>query len=192
MVAAGPSPAAAEVFLSKQEALNTAFPDAKRIEHRSFILSDAQAKSIEQAAQSKLESRLVTLYSGWYGDRLLGYAIIETHLVRTLPEAFMVVLSPEGAVRSVRLLAFYEPPEYRPAERWLRQFEGWNTPASDTTRGEKQAARPKIHGIAGSTLSSRAVSGGVRRSVATHRVLVLEAQPEVAGHSGDGPVGGGR
>ena len=38
--------------------------------------------------------------------RVLGYAVIDVHNVRTLPEAFMVVLSPEGEVRSLRLLAF--------------------------------------------------------------------------------------
>jgi len=188
LATAGSSPAVAEVFLSKQEALEVAFPDADRIDHQSFALSDAQANHIEQLAQSKLESRLVTLYSGWHDGELLGYALIDLHQVRTLPEAFMVVLSAEGEVRSVRMLAFYEPPEYLPPDRWLALFEGYG---SDDKASAPKAA-PKVHGIAGSTLSSRAVSGGVRRSVAIHRALVLEARPDVAGHTPGGPAGGGR
>lgn len=189
LLATGPAPAAAEVFLSKQEALASAFPEADRVDHRSFALSDAQAKHIETLAQAKLESRLVTLYSGWNEDRLVGYALIDMHQVRTLPEAFMVVLSPEGEVRSVRMLAFYEPPEYRPPDRWLRLFEGYGARGADES---STAKTPTVHGIAGSTLSSRAVTGGVRRSVAIHQTLVLEAKPELAGHTTDAPAGGGR
>ncbi|MCP5060277.1 MAG: FMN-binding protein [bacterium] len=175
-VAVGSLPAAAEVFASKQEALATAFPQADRVEHRSEVLDDAQAEQIEQLARSALESRLVTLYTAWKDDRVEGYAFIDVHTVRTQPEAFLVVLSPEGQVRSVRMLAFYEPPEYRPPNRWLEQFKARRVAWLRADR----AAGGEIHGIAGSTLSSRAVTGGVRRSLAFYQLLVSPSSAEVA------------
>jgi hypothetical protein len=164
---AGPSQA--KVFMSRAEALAWAFPEADRIEDRRFVLSDGQTAAIEQRAQAKLDSRIVTIHVGWAGDSLLGYAVIDQHNVRTLPEAFLVVLSPEGQVRRLRVLAFHEPPEYKPTDRFLAQFEG-------RERDAPLRLQRDVHGIAGATLSSQAVTGGVRRVLALHEVLVREPQ----------------
>jgi hypothetical protein len=186
---AGALPAAAEAFLSKREALELAFPDADRVEHRSFALDDEQAEQVQQLSRHPLESRLVTIHTGFVGDRVTGHAVIDVHTVRTLPEAFMVVLTPEGAVRSVRILAFHEPPEFRPPDRWLRQFE--TSGAGEPSELLRVGAR--IHGIAGSTLSARAATGGVRRSLALYEVLVRTAETPVANRerSGASPGVGG-
>lgn len=178
LLAVGATPATAEVFASKQEALAAAFPDADRIDHRSEILDDAEAEWVEQLARSVLESRLVTLYTAWKDGRVQGYAFIEVHTVRTMPEAFLVVLTPEGRVRSVRMLAFYEPPEYRPPDRWLALFEALD---ADRLQPAKKIGG-EIHGIAGSTLTARAVSGGIRRSLAFYQLLVSSGRSGIAAH----------
>jgi hypothetical protein len=87
------------------------------------------------------------------------------HTVRTLPEAFLVVLTPEGEVRSLRLLAFHEPTEYQPTERWYGQFER-KSQQSTLRLGDD------IHGIVGATLSARATTLGVRRALAFYEILV--------------------
>lgn len=177
--------AAAEVFLSKQEALAFAFPGAERVESRTVLLDDAQAAAVEEHAHAPVESRMVTLHTGFNGDEVTGYALIDIHTVRTLPEAFLVVLSPDGVIRNVRMLAFYEPPEYCPPKGWLARFE------RATLRPELSLGGD-IHGIAGSTLSSRAVTSGIRRALALHAVLVDGATagtgPAEAGTTG---LGGG-
>ena len=117
-----PTAAGAVVFLSRSEAVATAFPYAERVDERSYVLDDGQAKQVEGRAGERLDSRLVTLYTGFRDGRVVGYALIDIHTVRTQPEAFMVVISPEGEVRDVRMLAFYEPREYLPSDRWLEQF----------------------------------------------------------------------
>lgn len=184
-------PAKAEVFASKLEALDAAFPDADRIEHRSEILDDAQAERAEQLARSALESRLVTLYTAWKDGGVRGYAFIDVHTVRTMPEAFLVVLTAEGQVRSVRMLAFYEPREYLPPDRWLAQFEALH---AERLRPDEKVGG-EIHGIAGSTLSARAVTGGVRRSLAFYQLLVGSERSGVVVHEAGAPIsfgGGGR
>jgi hypothetical protein len=159
------APAAGEVFLSQREALTLAFPGADRIEKKSVVLDDAQAAQVERLSGGPLESRIVTLHHGFRGDELLGHAMIDVHTVRTLPEAFMVVLTPEGRVASLRMLAFYEPAEFKPPQRFLAQFDA---------RGLEPELRlgGAIHGIAGSSLSARAVTLSVRRSLALYQLLV--------------------
>ncbi len=108
------------------------------------------------------------------GD-ITGYAYFETHNVRTVPETLLVVLDPAGKVASVLMLAFYEPPEFEPSRRWLDQFRGRElNPDLRIRRG--------VHGIAGASLSASAVTRGVRRVLALHRVLLekdsAEAGPE--------------
>jgi Na+-translocating ferredoxin:NAD+ oxidoreductase RnfG subunit len=178
------APAEAKVFYSQKEALELAFPDAERIEKRTELLDDAKAEEVQQLAQAELPSRLVTLYTGYRGDTVLGHAVIEIHTVRTQPEAFLVVISPEGQVRSIRVLAFYEPQEYLPPERWFRQFDGRRL-------DERLRLEGDIHGIAGSTLSSRAVTAGVRRALAVYRVLAAPppdaSSPKPAGETEKGP-----
>jgi len=179
-------PAAGEVLLSQREALALAFPGADRIEKKSSLLDDAQARSVEQLSGAALESRLVTLHAGWRGDELLGYALIDVHTVRTLPEAFLVVLSPDGIVENLRLLAFYEPSEYKPGERFLAQFDA---------RGLDPELRlgGAIHGIAGASMSARAVTTGVRRSLALYQVLVRgSAHPIEVGRTPTPSTAGGR
>ena len=177
------APAAGEVFLSQREALALAFPDADRVAKKSVVLDDAQASAVEKLSGAKLESRIVTLHEGFRGEERLGYALIDVHTVRTLPEAFLVVLSPDGRVTSLRLLAFYEPSEYKPSERFLAQFDA-------RALGPELRLGGAIHGIAGSSLSSRAVTAGVRRSLALYEVLVRGASGAVALGAAPAPPGG--
>ena len=159
----------AKVFYSKTEALALAFPEADKVDEKSILLDDAQARQVEQLAKSRLESRLVRIYTGRRGGAVLGYAFIDVHTVRTLPEAFLIVLTPNGDVSALRLLAFHEPLEYMPSARWYQQFESKTLAAPLRLGGD-------VHGIVGATLSSRAATEGVRRALALYQVVV--AHPE--------------
>lgn len=176
---ATPLAAAATVFLSRTEAIETAFPAADRVEEQTYVLTEGQVRVIEERARTRLESKIVTVYTGHKDGAVMGHALIDVHVVRTQPEAFLVVISPDGQVRDVRMLAFYEPREYLPPERWFEQFRHERlTPELSTRR--------KIHSIAGATLSSRAVTGGVRRALALFEVLVVEdgVASELPGQAG--------
>ena len=156
------------VYHSQKEALALAFPDADRIERRNFVLDDAQAEQVEERAKTKLESKIVTFHVGHKGHEVLGYAIIDVHTVRTLPEALMIVLTPQGVVRSVRVLAFHEPTEFQPTQRWYRQFDG------RTLKDPLQIKRG-VHAVAGATLSSHAATRSVRRTLALYELLLAKA-----------------
>jgi len=164
LVALG-SAAGATVYYARDEALKLAFPDADRVVAKDLFLTRQQRDAVEALAKSKLESDLLTVYVGYHGEQVIGYAIFDTHVVRTLPETFLVVLSPAGAVSATYLLAFYEPTEYAPPERWLAQFH-------DVTLSDDLRVGRGIVGITNSTLTSEAVTGGMRRALAIHAVLL--------------------
>ncbi len=159
------SPAATKVFASRTEAIEEAFPDATRVEEKTWLLDDHELAAIQELAKAGLDTRLVTIYTGYRDDELLGYALIDIHTVRTLPEAFLIVMSPTGEVEGLRLLAFYEPQEYAPQVKWLAQFNERPLAPGLRLHGE-------IDGISGATLTARAVTDGVRRALATYRVLL--------------------
>ena len=159
------SAASAKVFYAKDEALHLAFPDADKVEARDFFLTPEQRTAIEERAKSKLDSDLLTVYVGQRDGAVQGYAMLDTHTVRTLPETFLVVVSPQGTVAATHLLAFYEPLEYSPPVRWLEQFH-------DATLTDDLRVGRGIVAITGSTLTSEAVTGGVRRALAIYDVLL--------------------
>lgn len=171
LLVGAPAPAPAKVFLSKKEALEVAFPGSDRVENLTYVLTGDQVETVEALARAPLESKVVVLHRGWRNGTVLGYALIDVHTVRTLPEAFLVVLTPKGEVRSLRVLAFHEPLEYLPNDRWYRQFDG-------KRRGAKLRVDQDVHGIVGATLSARAAAEGVRRALALHEVLILQEPDE--------------
>jgi len=165
---ARPAGTTAKVYYARDEMQELAFPDSTRMEARDLFPTAKQLHDIESRAQSHLESNLLTVYVGYAGDQVVGFAFLDTHTVRTLPETFLVVVSPEGKVGALHVMAFYEPEEYLPSERWLQQYPG-STLATDLRIGRRIAA------ITGSTLSAEAVNGAVRRALAIYQVM-LEGQ----------------
>lgn len=163
----GPIPSYGKIFYAKDEALRLAFPDADSVETRTFILKDAEIQRAQQRARIRIDSKLFTFYIGRKNGQILGYAAIQSHIVRTLPETIMVVLSPAGRIRSTVVLAFHEPPEYLPSEKWLEQFR------RKGLSPELRLGR-EIAGILGSTLTVQAISGGVRKVLALFEILIKE------------------
>ena len=171
--------AEAQVFYSKAEALQVAFPTADRVETQTFFLTPQQVERVEDLAQTSVDSKLATFHVGYTADTVQGYAFIETHIVRTFPETFLMVVSPDGTLQKLLVLAFYEPPEYLPSDLWLEQFEQKRLTSSLRLRQD-------IHGIMGSTLTAQAATQGVRKVLALFQVLIQEkpSPPDPQGEKG--------
>jgi len=165
VVLIGTTGAEAKVFYSRSEALELAFPDADEVGSETFVLNQQQADRIQSIAKCPVESKLVKIYKAVRAGSVIGYALIDVHNVRTLPEAFMVVLTPDGEVRSIRVLAFHEPLEYKPTSRWYSQFD-------HVSKGAPLRVGRDVHGVVGATLSARATTRGVRRALALYEVLI--------------------
>jgi hypothetical protein len=151
----------AGVYLSRDEALRLAFGD-KAVERMSVFLTEDQLARAQELAGDDVEIRsaLVTRFVDADGKS----AYFDTHLVRTLQETLMVVVTPQAIVERIEILSFLEPREYLPKEAWLEQFRGREL-------DRDLALKRKIHGITGATLSARAVTEATRRVLATHQAI---------------------
>jgi hypothetical protein len=158
-------PAGAKVFYSMDEALHAAFPEAQTIEKDMLFLTDEQARQIEGLAKARLDSKMIAVHIGKKGPKVLGYAMIDIHVVRTQPEAVLVVLTPEGMVDSTLILAFNEPLDYLPPARWLKQF-------IRRTLVPDLALNQGIAAITGATLSAYGITDSVRRALAVYQVMM--------------------
>jgi hypothetical protein len=166
----GAVPAEARTFAGQAEALRLAFPDSATIVRQTLYLTETQVGAVERAAQARLPSRVVPYYVGRTGARLDGWAFFDTHMVRTMPETVMVVIAPDGTVRAVELLAFHEPEEYAPPERWRATFRG------RALDGELWVRRG-LRNVTGATLTSHAVTAAVRRSLALWALVAKDTTP---------------
>ena len=76
----------------------------------------------------------------------------------------MIVLTAQGELRNVYTLAFHEPPEYQPPERWFEQLYKRPLAEMDFNKG--------VDGISGATLSTRAAINSIRKVMAIYQVMV--------------------
>ncbi len=153
-----------KVFMNRDQALELAFPGADRIEKKEVILNEAQAREVELLSKSKLGTRLYIVYEGFSGDKLLGYAIIDTHNLRTKTETVMFVINPDGTLRQAEILAFFEPPEYMPGDNWIALFYGKST-LHDLKPGKD------IPNISGATITSTSLAQTTRQVLAVVKIV---------------------
>ncbi|MEE9187015.1 MAG: FMN-binding protein [Bacteroidota bacterium] len=158
-------PADGQVYLTQQEALKLAFPDALSIDRKTLFLTDEQVETIQSSARAKVESKIVTYYVARGSEEVLGYAFFEMQIVRTMPITYMAVVAPDSSLRAVEILAFHEPQDYLPSERWLSQFE-------EKTFDDDLRVKRGIRNISGATLSAYSIAEGVRRVLATFAAAI--------------------
>jgi hypothetical protein len=159
-----PGAAGAAVFETQEQALARVFPPPARVVRSTAYLTPAQVEAARNAAQAPIESAIVTRYAGFSPQGThLGTAYFDDHVVRTAREVLMIVVAPDGSLRSVDVLAFGEPQDYLPRDGWLRRAEG-KRPGDGLFVG-----RALAH-VTGATLTTRAIAAAARR------VLALDAQ----------------
>jgi hypothetical protein len=159
-----------QVLMTKDAALARFFPDCS-IERKTLFLSDTQKKLLESRSKAPVESRIITYYIATRQSRPEGYAFLETNTVRTMPETFLVVIRPDTTVGAVEILAFHEPADYLPGARWLSTFIGHRLTDGLWVKRE-------IPNVTGATLSSQAITRGVRKALALFELATeTEARP---------------
>lgn len=143
------------------------FPEADAVTARDVLLSEEAAARLERLARARVKERMVTFYTARRGGAVAGYAVIHAHVVRTKRETLAVAFEPDGRIRKVSILAFLEPEEYRPSERWLAQLAGKG-------RGDRLAVGDDLAPITGATLSARGIAEQSRWLLAVLQASVAE------------------
>jgi hypothetical protein len=160
-----PGPLLAKVYHTKDEALARALPGAQ-LERRTIFFNDEDVKRIQDLSKARVESRIFNYYTAKEGNRIIGYAVFESHIVRTKPEVFMVVITPGGEVERIEVLAFYEPEEYLPPKRWLELFKGKRL-------DDQLWVRRGINAVSGATMTVEGLTREIRKALAVFELKIL-------------------
>jgi hypothetical protein len=162
-----PLAARGEVFYGKNQGLARAFPAADRVERRTYVLTKAEGETLEAASNSELPSRLVTVYEGWQEGKLLGYAHIDVDHVRARKQALMILLTPEGRIAKLEVLAFHEDTQYMVPTQILDSLMG-------RSFGDEILIGVDVDAISGATLTLRSTTAAARRMLAYYEILLKE------------------
>lgn len=155
-----------QVFLTKNEALKVAFPDADQVDREKKWLTDAQREAIGNICLQKIKDRRINFYIGKKAGKPIGYALMDYVIGKSFPINFMVVLNTDGTVRNVEIMVYREPQGWEVRYKsFLSQFFGRN--AESNFRD--------INSITGATISVRSITRGVYKAVAAFKVLYLQA-----------------
>lgn len=167
LLAAGAS-ASAEVLVTEKAALARAFP-GQAVERRTVYLDAGQVAAVEREARSKLPSPVVSVFVARSGETVTGRAVLDTHLVRTMPESLLTVIDPDGRLRMALVLQFGEPPDYLPREGWLKTLEG-------RSLDDELWPGRGVRRVTGATLTVQALTEALRRSLAIDRLVLRSAR----------------
>lgn len=154
-------PAHATVYLTVEQAQALMFPGAS-LTPTFLTLTDAQVSAIENASSTSVRDRTLRAWRASTGGWFITDEVIGKH--DYIP--FAVAIDANGTVKGVEIL------EYREAyggevrnPQWLAQFTGKKN-GDDIRDGES------IRNISGATLSSKHLTDGVRRLLASYAVAL--------------------
>ena len=113
-------------------------------------------KKLEEAAKSKFESKIYTVYEAKSGGKLMMSGILETHILRSRTQTLFLVFDRKGKIVSTQVLAFYEPEEYIMSPKWFDQFK-------NKTIMDKMQPGIDLAKVSGSTISYNETAAAIRR-----------------------------
>ena len=156
-------PVHAEVYLSIEQAQTLMFPGASFTpEFRT--LTKEQISAIEKASDTNVLNSDLKVWRVSTGGWFIADEVVGKH--EFIP--FALALDQAGAVKDIEILEYREAygGQIREAD-WRAQFTGKDRTA--TLRLTKD-----IQNISGATLSSKHITDGVRRLLATHALLFAD------------------
>jgi hypothetical protein len=161
VVAVAPATAHATVYMNVEQAQAAMFPGQK-LTPRFHQLQPAEIGAIRRASGTVPASRDLRAWKAQDGGWFLLDRVIGKHEFIT----YAVALGGDGAVRRVEILEYRETygGEVRNAA-WRQQFVGKRF-------GSQLKLGADIKNISGATLSSRHITDGVRRLLATWQLLL--------------------
>ena len=157
-----------QVYLTKKQAFEIAFPGADKVDREKKWLTEAQKKAIGDLCLQNIKMNRMTFYIGKRNGSPMGYAFIDHEIGKSFPITFMTVLNVDGTVRDVEIMVYREPRGWEVRyPSFMDQFTGRTADSDYRT----------VNSITGATLSVRALVKGVSRATAAYKVLYLSEKP---------------
>lgn len=156
----------AVTYLTVEQAQELLFREASEFRKVKIVLNSEQKRAIERAAHVKVRNTELAAWRVEASGRQVGWFLVDEVLGKHEFITYAVALDASGAVRGVEILDYREThgSEIRDA-RWRAQFLGKRA-------GATLKLDDDIANIAGATLSSKHITEGVRRLLATYAVAL--------------------
>lgn len=160
------APSYAVQYLKVEDAQKLCFPNADKFESCDIIFTPAQVKAIEEASGQKVRTRGQQVWKALQNGKPAGYFILDYVLGKHLVIDYAVALDNSGVVKQVEILEYRESygGEVRNPD-WRKQFVG-------KTAKSPLAINQDIQNISGATISSRHVTEGIKRVLATYEICL--------------------
>ena len=166
-------PEAVKVYFTPEEALAKVFAEADSMWTETWNPTEAEIAELEARLGWRVPPVAVEFHRARKMDEDLGWAVVTEERGRFKPITFMVQVDPEGRVAMVLVMVYRESRgDGVKRQRFLKQFK--KKDSDDHLRLNRD-----IVGVSGATLSSRALTAGVKRVLAQVDMRYL--------HAGAGP-----
>jgi len=154
------APAQAKIFMNEEQAQQVLFPGG-RFTPQFLTLTESQARGISQKAKAPVHSRDVRAWRATTSDGSDGWFFLDQVEGKGDWISYAVALDGEGGVVGIEILECVADYDTITMPQWRAQFIG------------REAGDPMydVETISGSTLSSRHITEGVRRILATHALI---------------------
>ena len=154
-----------QVYLTKKQAFEIAFPGADEIKKERLWPTKEEIRAIEEIYMYKIYETRFTFYTGIKNGKFMGSMLIDNIIGKSFPITFMTVLNTDGTVRDVEIMVYREPQGWEVRYKSFRsQFYGKDTSSNSN----------EILSISGATLSVRAIKSGVYKAMAAYKILYLD------------------
>lgn len=157
----------AKLLVSPFDALHAVYGKEVKIEKKNVLLTLDKAEAVYKKAEMPTGSKIFRTFTVTKEGKTIAYAILVSRVVRTKDAAVLYMISPEGVIDAVEIIAFNEPPEYTPSKPYVDQFKGKTE--QDTLRVGKD-----IPTVTGATMGARNVTDGARLALAVFDLLFKE------------------
>ncbi len=156
-----------KIYLDLAEALEKVFPKADKIWSEEWRPTQTEKQGLEFALGWRLPAELFVFHRASKNGKDLGYAMVDEQRGRFKPITFMVQVSPQGKVGRIEVMIYRESRgDGVQRQRFLKQFR--NKTADDPIRMNRD-----ITVLSGATMSSRALTAGVKKVLTLVQVRYL-------------------
>jgi len=154
-----------QVYLTKKQAFEIAFPGADEIKKERLWPTKEEIRAIEEIYMYRIHETRFTFYTGIKNGKSMGSMLIDNIIGKSFPITFMTVLNTDGTVRDVEIMVYREP------QGWEVRYKSFRSQCygKDTSSNSNE-----ILSISGATLSVRAIKSGVYKAMAAYKILYLD------------------
>ncbi len=157
----------AKVLISPVDAMKQSYGSEAVIVKKNILLSKIQASKIQKNSSTKLDSKIFRVFKATKESTLLGYGILINKKVRSKNAVVLYFISKDAILKSIEIIAFNEPLEYIPSDKWNSQFE-------DVSTDRMLRVSREIPTITGATLSARSITDGSRVAFAFYNEVLKD------------------